>query len=242
MGNEQQRLQQIYAGLNDDELLKLAASNDELTEVAQQAVEAEMSTRGLALPVDEDEVYEVTPSVEDADESVRAEGGEDDRSEAEKDPSLVELTTFHIATEAEKALYVLDDYGIPVTMEPAMRRLTEDGPRIKTNWLTIFVERTRQDEAKSVLRKAMGLFPVLAPNEFDEEEGEGHDVLLPVGSFDVKADTEIARNALTEAGIWFTTWEVDEEEDDHHVTTIQVRGGDLDRALAVVEAAFEAAE
>ena len=198
-----------------------------------------MGSRGLALPVDEDEAYEVTPSVEDADESVRAEGGEDDRSEAEKDPSLVELTTFHIATEAEKALHVLDDHGIPVTMEPAMRRLTEDGPRIKTNWLTIFVERTRQEEAKSVLRKTMGLFPVLAPNDFEPSDGDqGEDVLLPVGSFDVKADTEIARNALTEAAIWFTTGEVDDDD----VTTIQVRAEDLDRALAAVEAAFEAAE
>ena len=56
-----------------------------------------------------------------------------------------------------------------------MRRLTEDGPRIKTNWLTIFVERTREEEAKGVLRKAMGLFPVLAPNEFEDSDGEEGD-------------------------------------------------------------------
>ena len=33
--NEWQRLQQLYAGLSDDELLNLAASRGELTEVAQ---------------------------------------------------------------------------------------------------------------------------------------------------------------------------------------------------------------
>jgi hypothetical protein len=243
--NEWQRLQQLYAGLSDDELLNLAASRDELTEVAQQAFAAEMNGRGLALPVDEAEADVTTSSVEEAEdqESSWAEGGEDDRSEAEKDPSLVELKTFGIATEAEKALHELDDHGIPVTMESALRRLTEDGPRIKTNWLTIFVEKTRQEEARSVLRKTMGLFPVLAPDEIghlEEDEGD-EEVLLPVGTFDVKADAELAHKALTDAGVWFSAesddW-VSEAGNKVESTTLQVRAKDLDRAIEVVEAAF----
>ena len=42
MDQEWQRLQQIYAGLSDGELLNLAASKGELTVVAQQALEARL--------------------------------------------------------------------------------------------------------------------------------------------------------------------------------------------------------
>jgi hypothetical protein len=49
MNNHQEwlRLQQLYAGLSDGELLNLFASKSELTTVAQEAIDAEMSSRGL---------------------------------------------------------------------------------------------------------------------------------------------------------------------------------------------------
>ena len=55
MSNEQEwrRLQGLYAALSDGELLRLAADKDGLTEVAQQAIDAEMSNRGLEVPVEE---------------------------------------------------------------------------------------------------------------------------------------------------------------------------------------------
>ena len=249
MDQEWQRLQQIYAGLSDGELLNLAASKGELTVVAQQALEAEMSSRGLALPVDEDEG--LTGSRGAGEFPRKAElltpDCEDDLSDAEKDPSLVALTTFHIATDAEKALRELDEYGIPVVMEPALRRIGEDGPRIKTNWLTIFVERTRQHEAKDVLRKSMGLFPVLAADEVDDPEDEevSEDELQQVGTFDVAADAEIAQKALTDGGIWFAARTEDllsDDGSDWKATVLEVRPRDFDRALTVMETALSEAE
>jgi hypothetical protein len=243
--NEWQRLQQLYAGLSDDELLNLAASKDELTEVAQQAFAAEMGARGLALPVDENEALPEDGEFPGKAELLTPE--RDDLSEAEKDLSLVALTTFQIATDAEKALRELDEYGIPVVMEPALRRINEDGPRIKTNWLTVFVERTRHHEAKDVLRKSMGLFPILMTDERDDPEDEGvsEDELQQVGAFDVAADAEIAQKALTEGGIWFAARTEDllsDDGSDWKATVLEVRPRDFDRALIVLETALSQAE
>ena len=46
MDEEWRRLHGLYAAMSDDELLKLARDKAGLTEVARQAVEAEMSSRG----------------------------------------------------------------------------------------------------------------------------------------------------------------------------------------------------
>jgi hypothetical protein len=223
MSEEWRRLQGLYAAMSDDEVLRLAGAKGGLTEVAQQAVDAEMSARGLA-------VAEAAPLASAMPELLGA----------EDDPSLVELTTFQIAMDAETALRALDDAGIPVRMEPAMRRMEEGGPRVKTSWLTIFVERTRQNEAVVVLRKRMGLFPVLAADEVEAHGGEdGEEALITVGNFDVAADVEMARRALREAGIWFhEAASQDDEEPGWEGIAIEVRMKDMEQALEVVEAAF----
>jgi hypothetical protein len=225
MSNDQEwwRLQELYAALGDGELLRLAGAKDGLTAVAQQAMDAEMKSRGLELPVEEHD------GVSDAAAEL---------SGAEGDPSLVELMTFQIAMDAETALHALDDADIPVRMEPAMRRLVEGGPVIKTNWLTIFVERTRKDDAVKVLRARMGLFPVLAADEVDDSEGpdDGEDSLAVVGSFQEAVDAEVAQKALTDAGIWFKA------DGDDEGTMVEVRPEDLERALEAVEEAFSEAD
>jgi hypothetical protein len=227
---EWRRLQGLYAAMSDDELLELARDKAELTEVAQQAVEAEMGSRGLKLDEEEQE-KSVEPIAYEF-------------STSEDDPSLIELMTFHIATDAETALHALDDHGIPVSMEPAMRRLNDDGPRIKTNWLTIFVERTRQRDAVKVLRERMGLFPVLAADEVEDADvvDDEDESLFTVGEFEVDADAEVARKALTDAGIWFKAGKETQEAQGGQAafdgTVIEVRLEDLERALGVVEEAF----
>jgi len=226
MDQEWRRLQALYAGMSDGQLLKLAGEMVELTEVAQRAVEAEMSSRGLKL------------------EEESAEEAEADMPELEAaadDPSLVELKTFQLAIEAQTAARLLDEHGIPMRMELAMRRFTEDGPKIKTNWLTIFVERERQKDAVELLRERMGLFPVMKPEEVGDPGNDSgadteEELLSVMGSFDVDADADMARKALTEAGIWFQAEK--ENLEDWTGTTIAVRMEDLDRALAAVEAAF----
>lgn len=223
---EWRRLQALYAGMSDGQLLKLAGEMVELTEVAQQAVEAEVSSRGLKLE-------------EESAADVEAEMPE--LEPAEGDPSLVELKTFQLAMEAQTAARLLEEHEIPMRMEQAMRRFTEDGPKIKTNWLTIFVERERQKDAVELLRERMGLFPLMKPEEVGDPGNEGgadteEELLSVMGSFDVDADAEVARNALTVANIWFQAEK--ENLEDWAGTTIAVRMEDLDRALAAVETAF----
>jgi hypothetical protein len=231
MDEEWRRLQALYAAMSDGELLKLARDKAGLTEVAQQAVESEMSSRGLKL--NEEEAKKPMESVAP------------EFPAAEDDPSLIELMTFNIAMDAETAWHALDDNGIPVRMEPAMRVMVEGGPRIKTNWLTIFVERTRQQDAVKVLRERMGLFPVLAADEvedadfIDDDEDES---LFTVGDFEVEADAVVARKALADAGIWFKAEKQTEEARDGNPaaewTSIEVKLEDLERALKIVEEAF----
>lgn len=219
MDQEWQRLQGIYAAMSDVELLRLVGAKAGLTEVAQQAVDAEVRSRGLT--VEAASVPELAPMPEVTD--------------AEGDPSLAELMTFQIAMDAETALRALDDCGIPVKMEPAMRRLVEGGPLVKTNWLTLYVELTRLNEAQSVLRERMGLFPVLEADEVDDsgDDDGGGELPAIVGNFE-GADAEIVRKTLTDAGIWFQG----EAEEGVDGTMIEVRFEDWERALALVEAAF----
>ena len=223
MGAEEdwQRLQGLYAAMSDDELLRLAAAKGGLTEVAQQAVDAEMAKRRLAVEAEE------TP--------LAAEAGPE-LSDAQDDPSLVELTTFQIAMDAETALQALGEREIPVRMEPAMRRFVEGGPLVKTNWLTFYVQRARQAEAIGILRARMGLFPVLAVDEMDDSGDEDGDeeILSIVGNFEA-ADAELAQKALTEADVWFQA----EQEEGVDGTMIEVRQEDWERAMEVVETAFE---
>ena len=239
MSNAEQRLQHTYAAMEDDELLDLVRAKSELTELALKAAEAEMKVRGLAMPEDE----------------LSAQSGESEpqlKSEpplhnAEDDVALVELMTFQIATDAKTALDALDDQGIAVRMEPAMRRLTEDGPKIKTNWLTIFVERSRHEDAVRVLRERMGLFPLLAVQGAEHDQGDAGDedeALFPVGEFELLADAEIAQTALANAGIWFKVDTGTEDDPSHEAAawdgaSIMVRLDDLEAALQIVEAAFQ---
>jgi hypothetical protein len=218
MDEEWRRLQGLYAAMSDNELLRMAESKGGLTEVAQEAVEAEMSSRGLVV---EAPMVEAAPEV----------------SEAVDDPLLVELMTFSIAMDAETALRALDDRGIPVRMEPAMRQMVEGGPKVKTSWLTIFVERTQREEAQGVLRARMGLFPVLAADEVDHSEADD-EALMAVGTFDVAEDVEVVRKALTDAGVWFRVDDGDKSDPEWGGTLVEVRVEDWDRALEVVEAAF----
>lgn len=233
MSNAEQRLQHTYAAMEDDELIDLVRAKSELTELALKAAEAEMKVRGLAMPEDE----------------LPAQSGESEPQlhRAEDDVALVELMTFQIATDAKTALDALDDQGIAVRMEPAMRRLTEDGPKIKTNWLTIFVERSRHEDAVRVLRERMGLFPLLAVQGAEHDQGDGGDedeALFPVGEFELLADAEIAQTALANAGIWFKVDTGTEDDPSHDAAawngaSILVRLDDLEAALQIVEAAFQ---
>jgi hypothetical protein len=227
MSNHQEwlRLQQLYAGLSDGELLNLAAQKGELTTVAQEAIDAEMTTRGLVPSSFVDEGVAATPSTPLEEATTSAD-----------DPLLIELTTFAVPMDAEKAMRLLDEHDVPAHMEHAMRQVNEDGPKVKMNWLSIFVERERKPDAMRVLREGMGLFPVMEEGELPEgDDGEADGETLSIlGDFELADDVETVKKALTDAGIWFQT----EQEDGVDGTMIEVRHEDFERGLEVVEKAF----
>jgi hypothetical protein len=233
MSNEQewQRLQGLYAAMTDGELLGLAADKDGLTEVAQQAIDTEMSRRGLEVPVEEESLPDAaTPGL----------------PAAEDDPSLIALLRTQSAIEANQAASCLEAAEIPFELRPERYRETEDSPWRYSGLLEIVVKEDRKQDGVETLRKGMGLFPLAEVDENDDGEAdasvEEEEPLGMVGNFEDKADVEIAQKALTEAGIWFNAVNEIDEGADSGVTTIEVKMEDVERALEVVEAAFDEAE
>lgn len=228
VNQEWQRLQQLYGAMSDDELLRLAADKAELTEVAQQAIDAEMTTRGLELPVEEEPLSDAaTP----------------DLPAAEDDASLVSLFVSQSAVEANKAATCLEEAEIPFELRPQRYRDTEDGPWKTSGLLEIVVERERKQDGVRILREKMGLFPLAEVDESDgNPDDSGEEDLYQVGNFELEADAEIASKALRDADIWFTAERVAVDPTDSSVecTFIEVRFEDMERALEVVEEAFGA--
>ncbi len=87
-------------------------------------------------------------------------------------------------------------------------------------------------------------------NERDDDDtgGSEDEDFFQVGNFESEEDAEVASRALRDAGIWFKSERiaVDSTGRDEgpltDCTFIDVRFEDLERALEVVEAAFDEAE
>lgn len=220
MASEVERLQELYRGLADGELLRLAETRDGLTAEAQAAVDAEMQERGLVFSPAGDDAPAPEPVAEDGEE-------------------WVELWAFTMPTDAEQAYRKLGEHAVPVRMEYAMRQVEENGPKVRTHALAVFTPAPRVDEAVRVLRSELGLFPAaeVDSGSHGEHGGEqGEDELFPVGTFEDAADAELAKKALTEAGIWF------EADAEGGITTVLVKPEDVDAALAAVEGGFVQAD
>lgn len=220
--NEVERLRALYGGLADEELLRLVATRDGLTAVAQQAVDAEMQERGLEAPVVEEPVT-----------------AREDASAPEDDPWLP-LHVFGVSTEAELAYRKLSVHEVPARLDFAERRLEENGPVVRTNWLQLSVPFSRKLEAQQILRREMNLFPAVEHDYRDAEESaeEDNEVLFLAGEFEDPNDAELAKKALGEAGIWFRA----DVDDEVTLTTIMVKPEDAEAALAAVEGGFAQAD
>ncbi len=93
--NERERLAQLYAGMTEGELKRLAAEASSLTEVARVALKLELSRRGLPYPVE-------------------------DSAEARDKPEPVHLVTirqFRDLSEALLAKGILDSAGISCNLD-----------------------------------------------------------------------------------------------------------------------------
>lgn len=236
MSNDQewQRLQALYAAMSDGELLRLAEGKAGLTEVAQQAIDAEMSARGLEASMEDEPLPDAQPPV---------------LPTVEDDPSLVTLFTTQSAVEANKAATYLEEAEIPFELRPHRFRETEDGPWILSGYLEVVVKADRKQDAVRVLREKMGLFPLAEVQEGDHEtEASEEEELYQVGNFELEEDAEIAAKALRDAGIWFQSERIAvdptgrTEDPSVECTFMEVRFADMERALEVVEEAFGAQE
>jgi hypothetical protein len=137
VGQEWRRLQELYAGMSEEELAAIADQGYDLTDVAKQALSGEITRRGLKV------IIRMAPP---DGEEMQPEG------DAEFDPATLDLTVGWNVDTREQAAWVkktLNDAGIPCFFGPdllekvdslefatghsiAVRILKNDVPRI--NW------------------------------------------------------------------------------------------------------------
>ncbi len=110
---ERRRLAEFYSYQMDGELEKVAGQADDLTDVAREALQAEMARRSLSTPTLEEEAQtdERAASVSETGELVTNESAYQDHSEVEF-RDLVTIRSFWGLLEAELAKGLLDAAGI----------------------------------------------------------------------------------------------------------------------------------
>lgn len=244
------RLQERYREMSDGELLEMAASPEELTDVAQQVLRGEMASRKL-----EPEAQQSRPERRWASdafaESSRTsaavpsailgsapalDAAPADDSSVGTDESLLGL--FYDAIEVGRMCEFLEAAGVPFRIEDISKPKSGlgmyDSPPVALN---VIVAKVDREHAMAVLRKEMGLFPVQEVTEPDAMVDDG--TVSQVGYFGSRADADAVASALDGAGIWHRVVANEEgsaETEDAWV--VEVREVDLMRAGDVVEKAL----
>ncbi len=104
---EWRKLEEAYGGMSDEELCSLAEQAYKLTDLARQALQAEITTRGLQAQL--------------AEKPPRPSESEEDEQEGDLDPAelnLVSTARVWEAGEARDTMKVLYDAGIPAYLGP----------------------------------------------------------------------------------------------------------------------------
>jgi hypothetical protein len=219
LDSQMEQLCALYEEKSDGELLQLHAGREDLTEVAQQALEQVMRGRRL--------------SPEAADLS--RPGIEDEPVEIDAEPLIAEnevcVCRFRDAIEANEALQWLEEAGIQprvVNFQPP----PESDPRFRRVQIDLGVVVRRKDEkaARALLEERTALSPEVEDNPLAELHG-----LQLVGIFE-RPDALLAAQALGEAGISYV-W--DDGGDDWDTTrdgvSIQVKGRRVEEAQKLVQ-------
>ena len=114
--SESLRLSERYRSLSDDELLAIADDGSDLTDLAQQALAAEISQRKLKLPPKEETP---APPLEPASEA-------DSDDPYAEDRKLVQIATVWSLRDASQFQMLLDDAGVPFFMGDAKTTRAQD--------------------------------------------------------------------------------------------------------------------
>jgi hypothetical protein len=255
MGHEMEsqiwaRLQERYREMSDGELLEMAASPEDLTDVALQVLRGEMTSRKLKL-----EAQQARPERRWASDAFAESSGAAtavptailgsaptldampaDDSSAGRDESL--LGRFYDAIEVGRMCDCLEAAGVPFRIEDVAKRNANSGgydsPPVALNMI---VAKSDRERAMAVLRKEMGLFPLQEVDEADAVVDDG--TVSQVGYFGSRADADAVASALEGARIWRRV--VANEEgtaETEDAWAVEVKEVDLMRAGDVVEKAL----
>jgi len=107
-----------YRSLTDDELIAIAREKEDLTEVAQQALAAEIQSRKLEIPVEEPESDEIGPELPDPQR--------DPESPYDEARELVQIETVYSRRDAQQLEGLLNEDGIPFYLGKEKATRSED--------------------------------------------------------------------------------------------------------------------
>ena len=248
LGGQWQRLVELYREMSDEELLKLAARPEDLTDEAQDVLRTEMASRRLqAEPASAAE----TGHMGLAERAVAggAGGGVELYTRAWREPEMkpepaakglakgmVVLTTFHDAIAAGEACDLLDAEEMEIEVRDVATAQGGGGsfyggPPVA---LQVIVQQRELGRAMAILREKMGLFPQQEVEVADEAIDDGTTAVL--GAFGHRSDAEDVARVLEEAGIWHRIVANEEGSvEDEDAYTLEVKEVDLVRAGEVVE-------
>ncbi len=215
MDREWQRLLALYADKADEELLELQERRDDLTELAQQALDRVMKERGL-----EAEVLETDGDALPDDEAIVL--GQPYRVNADE----INLYYFNDPIRASIARDLLNSESVVhrmVVQESSKR----DGMRGSYNAsVTLIVPNDQQERARELLEREMALIFDEGPVAAQEMEDD-----TVLGMF-TKAQAVIITNALAERGISCST---DDSPREQTPVLISVPAEQLEEAFELME-------
>lgn len=222
---ETERLERLYEGMGDAELVQLASTPGDLTGTAREALAAELRRRALDVPAGAEQ------DVAGGDVGLPTAGDVMPSNLGATGPEI-ELTMFYDAMSAGRACEFLGEAGVPFHLadlaEASGLGTLEGGPAVA---LRVTVPLADLERAQSVLRRTMGLFPLQEVEASDEAEDDG--TLATLGVCATRDEAEEIAAVVERAGIWAAV--VENEGDAENPFAVEVREVDLFRAGDAVE-------
>jgi hypothetical protein len=216
--------------MSDGELLELAGTPDDLTDVALEVLRGEMTHRGLK------------PEAAEA-SGVTAHGLPKPEFGRKLPDGSVVLITLYDAMAAGNACDYLEADGIEVNVRDVSEKDAASGSFYGGPPVALQVIVPGADRARSVviLREKMGLFPLQEVEEADELVDDG--TLTALGFFGKREDGEAVAQALEQARIWHRiVANAEGTAEDENAFSLEVREVDLVEAGEVVEKSMGLAE
>ena len=245
-----ERLRALYAQMSDGELLEMASNPNELTEMAQQVLRGEMTSRRLKLEPEAEIAAQRRWAADSFSDGGSGSGsatgiaGVFGAAPVMEEPQMSEehagesyLIVFHDAIQAGHACEALESAEIWFRIEDISKPAGDGNYASPLVGLRLSVRTDDHERAVGVLRKQMGLFPLPEVSEPDPVVDDG--TVMAVGFFGRREDASPVAAALQQAGIWQRISEnPDGSAENEDAWLLEVKEMDLARAGDVVEKAL----